>query len=120
MRKLIGADLFTALRIVKAAGIEEEVQKIALEASDRKQLDVRRIGAEFIINAICGCGNPRAEEQIWIFLGNLMEIDAKALKAMELNDLMTKIEELMEVIQPEEIGNFFSRLSALMRTKSLR
>lgn len=118
MRKLIGADLFTALRIVKAAGIEEEIQRIALEASDGKQLDVRRIGAEFIISAICGCANPAAEEQIWTFLGNLMEIDAKVLKSMELDGLMTKIEELMEVIQPEEIGNFFLRLSALTRTKS--
>ena len=41
MRKLKTMDVFAAARIVKAAGIKEEVKRIALEYSDRKEITVQ-------------------------------------------------------------------------------
>lgn len=118
MRKLCGEDLFTALRIVKNAGIEEEITKLTVDA--KEQLTVRQIGAKVIISCICGCSNKAAEAEIWNFLSDLTEIPPMELKAMELDKLMDVIEELAGVISALDFADFFKRLSRLMQTKSLR
>lgn len=121
MRKLIGEDVFRALRIVKAAGIHDELQRIALEVSENKRsLDAKQIGADFVITCLCGLGNPKAEAEIWGFLGELTEIPADKLKKMEINELMGEIEKLSEYVTGEELMSFFESLSRLMKIKSLK
>jgi len=117
MRKLIGEDLFKAIRIVRAAGIENELNNAILEAQKEK-LSAEQTGIRFIVSAVCGCGNEKAEEKIWEFLADLTETDAKKLRKMEINDLMDLIEQLVKEVGAYEFSTFFKKLSQLMRTTS--
>lgn len=114
MRGLIGSDLFRAMRIVKYAGIQEEIEKIALETSEGKQLKQAEVGARFIIACVVGCSNTKAEAEIWSFLADLTEKKADELKNMDLSDLMTEIEALAEYISRYDFVDFFARLSRLI------
>ena len=118
MRGLKGADLFTALRIVKNAGVQDEIQKIALEIAEGKPRNQSQVGAQLIISCVCGCANPKAEAEIWHFLGDLTEMPADQLKDMELDKLMDVVEELAEHISGYDFSNFFIRLSRLISAKS--
>lgn len=117
MRGLIGSDLFKAMRIIKYAGVQEEIEKIALATADGKPMKQSEVGAKIIISCVTGCSNPKAEAEIWSFLGDLMEISADELKNMEIDALMNKIEELAEYISRYDFADFFKRLSALMGLK---
>jgi hypothetical protein len=71
MRKLKTMDVFAAARIVKAAGIKEEVKRIALEYSDRKEITEsyqKQVGAELVISVIDGLSEKKAENLMYEFL----------------------------------------------------
>lgn len=119
MRGLKGADLFTAMRIVRNAGIQDEVQKIALDIADGKKVTQQQAGAQLIIACVCGCATERAEHEIWRFLGDLTEQKPEDLKNMELDKLMDVVEELSTHISKYDFANFFTRLSRLISVKSL-
>lgn len=118
MRELKGADLFTALRIVRNAGIQEEIEKITIEVSEGKAKSPKQTGAQLIIACVCGCANPKAEAEIWKLLGDLTEISPAELKEMELDKLMAVIEELSEFISKYDFANFFKQLSRLISARS--
>lgn len=114
MRGLIGADLFRAMRIVKYAGVQEEIERIATEASEGHAMKQAEVGAKLIIACIVGCSNAKAEAEIWNFLADLTEKPAESLKTMEINDLMDVIEELAAYISRYDFADFFKRLSRLI------
>ena len=114
MRGLIGSDLFRAMRIVKYAGIQEEVEKIALATSEGHPMKQAEVGAKLIIACITGCASPKAEAEIWAFLADLAEIPADELKHMEIDKLMDVIEELTTYVSRYDFASFFSRLSRLI------
>lgn len=117
MRGLVGADLFKAMRIIKYAGVQEEVEKIALESADGKVLKQSEVGVKIILSCITGCSNPKAETEIWSFLADLTGIDADKLKNMEIDKLMDLIEKLAEYISRYDFADFFRRLSRLISQK---
>ncbi|MCR5811170.1 MAG: hypothetical protein K6G34_07215 [Lachnospiraceae bacterium] len=117
MRGLKGSDLFTAMRIVRNAGVQEEIQKLSQEIAAGKKMNQSQVGAQMIIACVCGCANPKAEAEIWNFLGDLTEKPANELKDMDLEDLMKVIEELTEHISKYDFKNFFKQLSRLISAK---
>lgn len=117
MRGLIGADLFKAMRIIKYAGVQEEVEKIALESADGKVLKQSEVGVKIVLSCITGCSNPKAEAEIWSFLADLTGDGADELKNMEIDALMCKIEQLAEYISRYDFADFFKRLSRLISQK---
>jgi len=109
MRTLQTHDLFTAMKIINAAGIRDEIKRTALLAQN-KQIKVEEIGIDFILGILGACADKKAEDAIYEFLGGLMEIEPKEIKVMNPLDLIEEIKKLSAVIDVEAWRNFFQLL----------
>lgn len=112
MRGLQTTDIFKALSIINNAGIKNEIENMSIRVSNGEKLDVRKVGVEFIFNVLGNC--PKVEQQLYEFIGGLLEIDSKEIATMEPLRLIEKIKELESVIPVEEWKSFFRSLSALI------
>lgn len=118
MRKLKTMDVFAAARIVKAAGIKEEVKRIALEYSDKKEITEsyqKQVGAELVISVIDGLSEKKAENLMYEFLAGPFEMKAEEIGNLELSELFDKINELGKLESPEGWTSFFKSLGAMIK-----
>ena len=118
MRKLKTMDVFAAARIVKAAGIKEEVKRIALEYSDKKEITEsyqKQVGAELVISIIDGLSEKRAESMMYEFLAGPFEMTPEEIGNLEIQELFDKIAELGKLESPEGWASFFKSLGAMIK-----
>ena len=115
MRKLKTADLFGAMRVVKAAGVKEEIKRIALEVNEKKEVNQNEVGAELILSIIEGLANQNAEKLMYEFLAGPFEMDADQIGEMPIAELINKIKELGKLESQEGWSNFFKSLGDLIR-----
>lgn len=118
MRKLKTMDVFAAARIVKAAGIKEEVKRIALEYTEKKEITEnyqRQVGAELVLSIIDGLSEKKAENMMYEFLAGPFEMKCEEIANLELQELFEKIAELGKLESPEGWAVFFKSLGGLIR-----
>jgi len=106
MRALQTHDLFTAMKIVNAAGIKEEFQRIALKARSG-EFKEEEVGADMLLSFLGACADDKAEKAIYEFLGGLLEIEPASIRVMNPLELIENVKKLGEVIDVEAWKNFF-------------
>lgn len=113
MKKIQTSDLFSAMRVIKIANIKEELKPIVKKASE-KNADVEDVGLEAIITIMESLCAKNAEVALYEFLGNLFEMQSSEVGKLDLNELVEKINEL---VQENDLKSFFSLLSNMIGKK---
>lgn len=122
MRKINTADTFAAMRVIKAAGVKDEIKKIALEIEDKRKKKIKitsemqkQMGAELFFSIIDGLAEKKAELLMYDLLAGPLEMDPKDISELSIQDLFEKIAELSKMMAPEGWANFFKSLVALIK-----
>ncbi len=114
MRRLKTTDVFAAMRVIKAAGIKDEIKRIALEANEKKEIDVREVGAELIFSIFDGLAEKKAEAMAYEFLSGPLEMSSAEIGELPIAELIEKIKELGKLEDAEGWRNFFKSLGDLI------
>ena len=109
MRKLQTSDLFSALRLIKKAGLKEEIKPLLKMAADGG-FSVEDVGIEGILCLIEAITDRKSEIAIYEVLSGPFEVDAKQVEQM---DLCTLADNLQALAKENDLKRFFSLLSAL-------
>lgn len=122
MRKINTADTFAAMRVIKAAGVKDEIKKIALDIEDKRKKKIKftsemqkQMGAELFFSIIDGLAEKKAELLMYDLLAGPLEMDPKDIAELPIQDLFEKIAELSKMMAPEGWANFFKSLVALIK-----
>lgn len=115
MKKLQTSDVFSAMRIVKASGIRDELKPIFIKAADGKH-SVEDIGIEAILTVIEAASGTKVEKAIYEFLSAPFEMSVEDVASLQLDCFMANLKELAK---ENDIAGFFKSLSDLMSLKSL-
>ena len=114
MRRLTSEDTFRAIRLVKTAGIKDEIKKMAKVVEqmqkEKKEIDIEEIGCDFFFNIVDGMADEKTEALLYLFLSGPLEITPDEVRKMSLWDLSGKIKELIRFEDPEGWRNFFKLL----------
>lgn len=118
MRKLKTADIFGAMRVIKSAGIKDEIKRIALEYSEKEKVsetEQREVGAELVLSIIDGLAEKKSEILMYEFLAGPFEMHPEQIGDMDLTELIDKIQELGKLESPEGWRTFFKSLGDLIK-----
>ncbi len=116
MRKITTTDLFAAMRLIKAAGVKDEIKKIALQINEsKKEINQREVGAELLLSIVEGLAEKKAEASFYEFLAGPFEMDSAEIAALTLDDLFGKFKELGKMMDPEGWQSFFKSLAASIK-----
>lgn len=120
MRTLKSTDLFSALRVVKAVGVKEEMKQFAAALSEGRisANTQRELGVELMLGLLANCGTEAAEEAFFAFLSGPTEIPVKDLKEMDLDVFADTIKDFVASIDLEHWKAFFASLADLMKKQS--
>ena len=106
MRKLITSDLFAAMRVVRAAGVRDDIKSIAARAK-KKDADTTSIGMDIVFAVMEGLSEPKAENYLYDFLAPIAELPVEELKALPLPEL---IDILQQIAADNDLKDFFRQL----------
>lgn len=115
MRKLNTSDIFAAFRVVKAAGIREELKPVLRKISEGNT-NLQDIGIEVILTLMEAAGGTKTEEAVNAFFAAPLEMTKDEFSNLGLEEL---IEKLKELAKENDLASFFNALSDLMNMKSL-
>lgn len=115
MRNLSVNDLYEAMRLVKAAHIESEVQNMVALVESNKITDVKQAGMRFLINVLGSMSDGEIQKRTYKLLGGILEINPDSIGDMDPMELVDHLKELYEFIPKEKWTAFFRSLSALMK-----
>lgn len=101
MRKIKTKDVFSLARLIKNAGMKDELTE-TLKASSSG--DAREVGINFIMSLISACGNEETEKGIYKLIGDIAEKDPEDIENMDLEVLTDTIKEISE---QNNLSNFF-------------
>lgn len=117
MRKLQPHDVFMALKLVRAAGVKDEVRNLAklmeIKEKQGEKLGARDIGIEFFLGLMEKLAGTESENAFYELLAGPLEIEAEEIKTMDLMDFLDKVQGLGEVIDGERLKNFFKSVAGL-------
>lgn len=113
MRKLQTKDVFNAMRLIKKANVREEIKPIIKLAAEGS-LGVVDIGIEGILTVFEIFSEKKAEDAIYEFLCEPLEIGKEELESLELMELAEKLEEFAK---ENDIKAFFTILSGMITSK---
>lgn len=113
MKKLTTADLFAAMRIVKAAEIKETLKPIIRKISEGK-MTVSDIGIETVLAFIEGIADKKAESAFFAFLSSPFEMSEEDIAALPLAEMLDMLKKLAK---ENELKAFFGSLSSLIISK---
>ena len=118
MRTLKTTDVFGAMRVIKAAGVKDEIKRIAFEWDNKKNItedDQREVGAELIFSIIDGLADKKSESLMYEFLAGPFEMQPEEIGNLDLKELIDKIKELGKLESPEGWKAFFKSLGDLIK-----
>ena len=101
MRKIKTKDVFALARLIKNAGMKDELTE-ALKASSAE--DAREVGINFMMSLISACGNEETEKGIYSLIGQIAEKTPEAIEDMNLDEL---VDTLKEISDHNNLSNFF-------------
>ena len=111
MRKLQTRDIFAFARVIKASGMRNELKNLITSIDTTKELDYKQIGIDGFLLIIEALAEKKSENAIYEALAAPMEIKAKDLAEMPLDELFAKLKEMAESI---DFKSFFGYVSALV------
>lgn len=101
MRKIKTKDVFALARLIKNAGMKDELAQ-TLKASSTG--DAREVGINFMMSLISACGNEETEKGVYSLIGQIAEKTPEAIEDMDLDVLL---ETLKEIDDQNNLSNFF-------------
>ena len=118
MRKLQTHDVFMALKLIRAAGVKDEVSRIVnfieIKEKEGKRVSIRDVGVEFILGVMEKLTGTESENAFYELLAGPLEIEAEEIRTMDPLDLIDKVKDLQEVIDGERLKRFFKSVAGLM------
>lgn len=117
MRKLQSHDVFMALKLIRAAGLKDEVRRVyaLVEAKEKekKKLSIRDVGIEFFLGLLEKLAGTEAENAFYELLAGPLELEVEEIKTMDPLDLIDAVQGLQEVIDGERLKRFFKSVAGL-------
>lgn len=130
MRKLGLKDAFALARIIKIAGIRDEIVAFGYEVRERQkaaeaaknendekgeaalELSTERAGFEFIITIITSIADERAEQLFYKLYADIKQNTTP--KKVSMYDLATIKADIQALVEQNDLKSFFKSASALM------
>lgn len=124
MRKLQTQDVFKFARIMKSAGLKEEIRSATQKAqmagkglTDKEEIDKAKeeiqseIGVDILIALMDSCASKDLEEKVYDLLSGVFEVGAEDVKAMSLDTLIEKVKQLAKENNLQNFMNAASRMN---------
>lgn len=88
MRKLQTSDVFELARLIKRAGIKDELKDVALKANKE---DIEGTGFDLIFGVVEKLTEQKVEDDLYKFLSGPLEESPEEVKVMDPLELVEKI-----------------------------
>lgn len=111
MRKLNLSDAFKVSRIIKEAGIKNEVSTLAAKFLDKKNVNLNEVGLEFFLTLITAAANSKVENQIYELIADVKKITPEEVKTLDFDEIK---EFILAVVEMNNLKVFFGYVSKLM------
>lgn len=114
MRKINTADLVKCARIIKRAGLKQEIENIIEQSKSIKMDDekaVEKMGIDIILSLIFSCCEENVVCMIYELIAEINQSSADDIPMLELDEL-TRI--ITEISKQNNLVNFFKQASRLM------
>lgn len=115
MRSLETQDVFAFVRMIDEVGIKDQLKEVVLSKDSIADITAESFGYDLIFALIEGASKKKAEESIYEFFGNLMEVDKDDIRHMDPTEFFQKA---LEVADVEKWKNFFISVSKSMKLNS--
>lgn len=123
LRKLQATDIFTTVKILNGIGFKNIREAINIEEINKMRKGMTEDNADVItsqvgLNVIMSIATiilenlPKVENDIYNFIGSVIDVKAKDVAKMDMGDFM---DVLIEIIQKDEFKDFFKRASKLIK-----
>lgn len=113
MRKLLTKDLFSAMRVVRAGKMHEELKPVFKMASE-ENANAENVGIEMVLTLMETLSEKNTEHVIYEFLAGPFEMDPKEIADMELDTLLANLGQLA---RENDLANFIRQLGNLTTSK---
>lgn len=113
MRSLRNKDLFAFTRMVKEAGIDQEIKALVMKINNIKDISSESFGYDIMFTLFNATAEKENEQKLYNFLSGPFEMDPEEIAEMELTDTY---EALKQVADVNKWKGFF--ISAANMTKS--
>lgn len=115
MRKLQTTDVFSALRLAQKIGVREEFKEFALKTKESgKKKTKEELGFDFLFGVLEKATNEHAENEIYIFIADLLECKPEEVRTMKPITLFKELEKVADI---EEWKDFFGYVRRLIMKK---
>lgn len=112
MRKLGLKDAFAVARIIKAADMRKEIIAFASDVRGRTgEKNAEKIGMEFFLTLINSVADESVEKKIYELYADIKGVTVEEVSVVDFATLKADIKELIE---KNDLMNFFRSVSALM------
>lgn len=95
MKNLSGANLFEAMRLIKEAGIREEVKTLADKITDGAS--VNEVGLELLLTLSEKLSEKKIEHLFWELISKNFEMSPEEVKNLDLFDLLEGLMKIADV-----------------------
>ena len=110
MRKLKMSDIFTAMRVIKKAGLKEEIKPL-IRTAGSGELNVEDVGIEGILTMIEILSEKKSEQAIYEVLAGPFEMTPEEVQNLDLDRLQDLLGDLAK---ENDLKRFFISLSGLL------
>ena len=112
MRNLQTQDVFAFVRLIDEVGIKDELKTLIMSKDKITDLTQESFGYDLIFTLISGASKKKAEEALYEFFANIMEISTDEIRTMDPTEFLEKA---IKVADPEKWKNFFGSVAKLMK-----
>ena len=112
MRNLQTQDVFAFVRLIDEVGIKDELKTLIMNKNSVAELTQESFGYDLIFALISGASKKEAEEALYEFFGNIMEISTDEIRTMDPTEFLEKA---IKIADPEKWKNFFTSVANLMK-----
>ena len=114
MRKLNTNDVFAALRLVSNTGLRARVKTLLENLKDMEDINLQSVGIDGILEIIAGVSSTGGQQMFYEFLSGPFECTEEQIGLMDLDELA---DNLTQLSQENDLGNFYRALSGLISKK---
>lgn len=115
MRKLRVGDAFAGARLIKAAGVKEEITNIIMLVKSGAQVKAEEVGIDLILSVMDGLADTGAEKKMYEFFAGPMEMTAEEINNLEIMEFIEKIKEFIKEQDMDGWKTFFQSVLKLMK-----
>lgn len=113
MRNLQTQDVFAFVRMIDEVGIKDQLKTLILSKDNLTEVTTESFGYDLIFTLMEGASKKKAEESIYEFFANIMEVQKDDIRHMDPVEFMQKVVEIADV---EKWKNFFTSAARLMKS----